>query len=164
MDTINIKEANLYNCEGFMYNTELVDSINTAFKTDTETGMTLHGLTKIPPRDFVMVLDSEGNHFFSKKEIDLVINLLFKFNLTLKHMATHNKYKNGELVIKTNVVDDKKKNKLSLTGISTTPPEDVTPENLEIISDDELKKRIINGTLVDDKLETTLFPNGRPDK
>jgi|TARA_Y100000296_G_C5011524_1_gene175327 hypothetical protein len=164
MDTINIKEANLYNCEGFMYNTELVDSINTAFKTDTETGMTLHGLTKIPPRDFVMVLDSEGNHFFSKKEIDLVINLLFKFNLTLKHMATHNKYKYGELVIKTNVVDDKKKNKLSLTGISTTPPEDVTPENLEIISDDELKKRIINGTLVDDKLETTLFPNGRPDK
>ena len=60
--------------------------------------------------------------------------------------------------------DEKKKNKLSLTGISTTPPEDVTPENLEIISDDELKKRIVNGTLVDDKLETTLFPNGRPDK
>ena len=60
--------------------------------------------------------------------------------------------------------DGKKKNKLSLTGISTTPPEDVTPENLEIISDDELKKRIVNGTLVDDKLETTLFPNGRPDK
>jgi len=60
--------------------------------------------------------------------------------------------------------DEKKKNKLSLTGISTTPPEDITPENLEIISDDELKKRIVNGTLVDDKLETTLFPNGRPDK
>ena len=60
--------------------------------------------------------------------------------------------------------DEKKKNKLSLTGISTTPPEDVTPENLEIISDDELKKRIVNGTLVDDKLETTLFPNGRSDK
>ena len=60
--------------------------------------------------------------------------------------------------------DGKKKNKLSLTGISTTPPEDVTPENLEIISDDELKKRIVNGTLVDDKLETTLFPNGRSDK
>ena len=62
------------------------------------------------------------------------------------------------------IKDEKKKNKLSLTGISTTPPPDVTPENLEIISDDELKKRIINGTLVDDKLETTLFPNGRPDK
>ena len=161
MDTINIKEANLYNCEGFMYNTELVDNINNAFKTDTEVGMTLYGLTKIPPRDFVMVLDSEGNHFFSKKEIDLVINLLFKFNLTLKHMATHNKYKYGELVIETNVVDEKKKNKLSLTGISTTPPPDVTPENLEIISDDELKNRISNGTLDDPKLEATLFPNGR---
>ena len=30
-----------------------------------------------------------------------------------------------------------------------------------IISDDELRKRIIDGTLVDDKLEATLFPNGR---
>ena len=30
-----------------------------------------------------------------------------------------------------------------------------------IISDDELRKKIIDGTLVDDKLETTLFPNGR---
>ena len=63
------------------------------------------------------------------------------------------------------IKDEKKKNKLSLlTDISTEQPPDVTPENLEIISDDELKKRIINGTLVDDKLETTLFPNGRPDK
>ncbi len=64
------------------------------------------------------------------------------------------------------IKDKKKKNKLSLTGtgISTTPPPDITPENLEIVSDDELKKRIINGTLVDDKLETTLFPNGRPSK
>ena len=53
---------------------------------------------------------------------------------------------------------------LTGTGISTTPPPDITPENLEIVSDDELKKRIINGTLVDDKLETTLFPNGRPSK
>ena len=30
-----------------------------------------------------------------------------------------------------------------------------------IRSIDELRKRIINGTLVDPKLETTLFPNGR---
>ena len=151
MDTINIKEANLYNCEGFMYNTDLVDNINNAFKTDTEVGMTLYGLTKIPPRDFVMVLDSEGNHFFSKKEIDLVINLLFKFNLTLKHMATHNKYKHGKLVIETNIVDGKKKNKLSISGV----------KNLDIISDDELMERISDGTLDDPKLETTLFPNGK---
>ena len=63
------------------------------------------------------------------------------------------------------IKDKKKKNRLSLlAGISTEQPPDVTPENLEIISDDELKKRIINCTLVDDKLETPLFPNGRPDK
>ena len=42
-------------------------------------------------------------------------------------------------------------------------PEPVTPENVKIISDDELRKQIIDGTLVDPKLETTLFPNGRPD-
>jgi len=56
---------------------------------------------------------------------------------------------------------DKKKNKLSLSGISTTPPKDITAENIDIISDDELKDRISNGTLDDPKLETTLFPNGR---
>ena len=41
-------------------------------------------------------------------------------------------------------------------------PETVTPENVKIVSDDELRKQIIDGTLVDPKLETTLFPNGRP--
>ena len=41
-------------------------------------------------------------------------------------------------------------------------PEPVTPENVKIISDDELRERIINGSLDDPKLETTLFPNGRP--
>ena len=56
---------------------------------------------------------------------------------------------------------DKKKNKLSISGISTTPPEHLTPENINIISDDELKNRISNGTLDDPKLEATLFPNGR---
>ena len=43
---------------------------------------------------------------------------------------------------------------------SLTKPEPVTPENIQIISDDELRKRIINGSLDDPKLETTLFPNG----
>ena len=48
---------------------------------------------------------------------------------------------------------------------SITKPEPVTPETgIPFISDDELKKRIINGQLADPKLETTLFPNGRPDK
>jgi len=37
-------------------------------------------------------------------------------------------------------------------------------KELNIVSDDELRERIINGTLVDPKLETTLFPNGKPSK
>ena len=54
-------------------------------------------------------------------------------------------------------------NKIKDNGISLTKPKDITPENIKdnIISDDELRKKIIDGTLVDDKLETTLFPNGR---
>ena len=52
------------------------------------------------------------------------------------------------------------------SGISLTPPESVTPENIKdkIVSDDELRQRIINGELVDEKLEATLFPNGKPSK
>jgi hypothetical protein len=52
------------------------------------------------------------------------------------------------------------------TGISLTPPEPITSENIKehMISDDELRQRIINGELVDEKLEATLFPNGRPAK
>jgi len=52
------------------------------------------------------------------------------------------------------------------SGITTTKPKDVTPE-IGVpfnVSDDELRERIINGTLVDPKLEATLFPNGRPSK
>ena len=37
-------------------------------------------------------------------------------------------------------------------------------KELNIVSDDELRERIINGTLVDPKLEATLFPNGKPSK
>ena len=48
---------------------------------------------------------------------------------------------------------------------SITKPKDVTPETgIPFISDDELRKRSINGQLDDPKLETTLFPNGRPSK
>ena len=52
------------------------------------------------------------------------------------------------------------------SGISLTPPEPITPENIKdnIISDDELRQKIINGELVDEKLEATLFPNGKPSK
>ena len=54
-------------------------------------------------------------------------------------------------------------NKTEDSGISLTKPKDITPENIKdnIISDDKLRKRIIDGTLVDPKLEATLFPNGR---
>ncbi len=52
------------------------------------------------------------------------------------------------------------------TGISLTKPEPITPENIKdkIVSDDELRQKIINGELVDEKLEATLFPNGKPSK
>ena len=42
-------------------------------------------------------------------------------------------------------------------------PDPVTPENVKIVSDDELRKQLLDGILVDEKLEATLFPNGRPD-
>ena len=57
-------------------------------------------------------------------------------------------------------------NKIEDSGISLTKPKDITPENIKdnIISDDELRQKIINGELVDEKLEATLFPNGKPSK
>ena len=63
-------------------------------------------------------------------------------------------------------------NKKPESGITTTKPKDITPEDealnplgkYKLVSDDELRERIINGTLVDPKLETTLFPNGKPSK
>ena len=62
--------------------------------------------------------------------------------------------------------ETKKQRKLKLsTGITTTKPKDVTPETgIPFVSDDELRERIVNGSLVDPKLETTLFPNGKPSK
>ena len=52
------------------------------------------------------------------------------------------------------------------TGISLKKPEPITPENIKdkVVSDDELRQKIINGELVDEKLEATLFPNGKPSK
>jgi len=62
---IKIKDANLYNCEGFMTDMELVDKINTVFKTDnshntkgdgeTIVGMTLAGLIEVAPREFFTI-------------------------------------------------------------------------------------------------------------
>jgi len=95
---IKIKDANLYNCEGFMTDMELVDKINTVFKTGTKkdgetvTGMTLDGLTKIAPRDFFSPIGDEET-FFTKVEVNKIIKYLNGFDLTLKEMVRTNKYK-----------------------------------------------------------------------
>ena len=53
----------------------------------------------------------------------------------------------------------------SKATVTTLKPKLVTPETgIPFVSDDELREQLLNGSLVDDKLETTLFPNGRPDK
>jgi len=90
---IKIKDANLYNCEGFMTDIELVDKINTVFKTDTEVGMTLHGLTQVAPRDFFASTMGDGEGFFTKAEMARVIKYLYTFDLTLNNMVVANKYK-----------------------------------------------------------------------
>ena len=93
---IKIKDANLYNCEGFMTDIELVDKINDTFKEDTEFGMTLAGLIEIAPRDFFLpVPNGEGAQasVFTKVEVDRVIKYLSAFGLTLNQMVIANKSK-----------------------------------------------------------------------
>ena len=93
---IKIKDANLYNCEGFMTDIELVDKINNTFKNDTELGMTLAGLIEISPRDFFLpVPNGESGHtsVFTKVEVDRVIKYLNAFGLTLNQMVIANKSK-----------------------------------------------------------------------
>ena len=65
-----------------------------------------------------------------------------------------------------NIFNDRFKSSefIIVTEVGTGKPKDVTPENIKIISDSELRNRYIDGQLDDPKLETTLFPNGRPDK
>ena len=89
---IKIKDANLYNCEGFMTDIELVDKINNTFKNDTELGMTLEGLTKIQPRDFYTAV-KEGETLFTKAEMTKIIKYLNAFGLTLNQMVIANKCK-----------------------------------------------------------------------
>ena len=89
---IKIKDANLYNCEGFMTDIELVDKINDTFKEDTEFGMTLAGLIEIAPRDFFLPVQG-GEILFTKAEVNKVIKYLNAFDLTLKEMVRANKYK-----------------------------------------------------------------------
>ena len=95
---IKIKDANLYNCEGFMTDIELVDKINTVFKTGVKeggeavTGMTLDGLIKIEPRDFYTAVE-DGETLFTKAEMAKIIKYLNAFDLTLNKMVIANKYK-----------------------------------------------------------------------
>ena len=77
---IKIKDANLYNCEGFMADMELVDKINNSFKNDTEFGMTLAGLIEVAPRDFFSPM-GDGEIMFTKSEMDKVIKYLDAFGL-----------------------------------------------------------------------------------
>ena len=89
---IKIKDANLYNCEGFMTDIELVDKINNTFKNDTDLGMTLAGLIEISPRDFFMPVGG-GEIIFTKSEVNKVIKYLNAFGLTLNQMVIANKSK-----------------------------------------------------------------------
>jgi len=110
---IKIKDANLYNCEGFMTDIELVDKINDTFKNDTELGMTLAGLIEIAPRDFFLPVQG-GEILFTKVEVNKVIKYLNAFDLTLKEMVRANKYKRvygteeSVLIEKTNLELEKK--------------------------------------------------------
>jgi len=118
---IKLKDANLYNCEGFMADIELVDKINTVFKTgveedgETVTGMTLDGLIQIQPRDFFASV-GDGETIFTKVEVNRILKHLRGFDLTLNKMVIANKYQNhyGDndpvLIEETNLeVDEKPK-------------------------------------------------------
>ncbi len=54
---IKANKAYLQNCEGFMYEVELVEKINNHFET-TKKGMTLDGLTNLEPKDFFRITES----------------------------------------------------------------------------------------------------------
>ena len=95
---IKIKDANLYNCEGFMTDMELVDKINNSFKNDTEFGMTLAGLIEVAPRDFFTPM-GDREILFTRSEVEKVIKYLDAFGLSLNQMVRANKSKrhNGEV-------------------------------------------------------------------
>ena len=81
------------------------------------------------------------------KQVRSALNIIF-----------NDRFKSSEFIIVKEVGATKPKN------ITLNKPKDITPENIKIISDSELRNRYIDGQLDDPKLETTLFPNGRPDK
>lgn len=84
---IKVSEANLYNCEGFMFETELVDKLNSFFKHKNELGMTLKELAEIEPRNYSLTFGKDQEPIFTKSEIKKIIKLLSWFDLTPKNMA-----------------------------------------------------------------------------
>lgn len=64
---IKANKAYLHNCEGFMYETKLVEKINNHFETPKK-GMTLDGLASLEPRDF----------FTESKKIQVLVGLPHK--------------------------------------------------------------------------------------
>ena len=100
---IKANKAYLHNCEGFMYETELVEKINNHFETPKK-GMTLDGLASLEPRDFFTESKKNpGGYWFTPQEVKKIIKLLSEFGYTLQNMAYSNKYRYGQLVENTNV-------------------------------------------------------------
>lgn len=98
---IKANKAYLQNCEGFMYEVELVEKINNHFET-TKKEMTLDGLTNLEPKDFFKP-GKDNVYRFTKEDLKKILKLLGTFGYSLKNMACSNKYRWGQLIERTNV-------------------------------------------------------------
>ena len=100
---IKANKAYLHNCEGFMYEIDLVEKINNHFETPKK-GMTLDGLASLEPRDFFTESKKNPNTgWFTPQEVRRIIKLLGEFGYTLNNMAYTNKYAYGQLTSRSNV-------------------------------------------------------------
>ena len=123
-------------------------------------------------KELKILLDSFKNNGFDllKKQISMYEDFSVEratakdIRSDVRDLIAYEQLLNKLIVYIDNETKNQKKLKLA-TGITTTKPKDVTPETgIPFVSDDELRERIVNGTLDDPKLETTLFPNGKPSK
>lgn len=85
MDKIKITQASLYNCEGFMFEDELVYKLSHCFNMGNP--MSLAELTLVSPHEIITKKDKDGDRLFSDTEVRKIIKLLGKFNLSLNGMA-----------------------------------------------------------------------------
>jgi hypothetical protein len=100
---IKANKAYLHNCEGFMYEIDLVEKINNHFETPKK-GMTLDGLASLEPRDFFTESKKNPNTgWFTPQEVKKIIKLLGEFGYSLNNMAYANKYAYGQLTSRSNV-------------------------------------------------------------